>query len=87
MICFRILGIFCRKIAKEQEKKSGHIGRRKVGNPRRGVNLRRNVGCLAMARLRGQNGTPRVRHGVATVHREQISDFCYRTPHIHTPIV
>ena len=62
--------------------------------------IRRNVGCLAAARPRGQNGTPRVRHNiaklrhseglrrnVATVHSEQISDFCFRTPRIRTLIV
>ena len=62
--------------------------RRSVGNPRHGVDLHRSVGCLAVARPRGKNGTPRVRHVVATLHRgedlrrniatvhhEQILDF------------
>ena len=71
-----------------------------VGNPRHGLDLHRSVECLAVAKSRDQNGTPRVRHGVAslrrgevlrrsvaTVHSEQISDFCFRTPRISTPIV
>ena len=66
--------------------------RRSVRNPHRGVDLRCNVGCLTAARPRGQNDPPSgtLRHsfatpwrgllrGVDTVHREQISDFCFRT--------
>ena len=85
-------------MAKRQKKKkiSGHIGllRRNVGNQRR------SVGCLTVARPRCQNGTPWVRHGeglrrsvvvlrlnLASIHSEQILDFCFRTPRIRTPIV
>ena len=76
MFCFEILRIFREKSRKSKIWKSGHFGL-----------LRRSVGCLAAARLRCQNGTPRVRHGLPTVHREQISDFCFRKPRICTPIV
>ena len=63
----------------EEKWKSGHIKLlcRSVGNPRCGVDLHQGVGCLVAARLRCQNGTPRVYHdiavlrcGLATVHSE-----------------
>ena len=97
MICFRVLRILGEKSQKSKlEKKTGHIGllRCSAGNSHRSVDLSLNVGCLAVVRPRGQNGTPWVRHEVAklrriiaTVHSEQISGFCFRTPRIHTPIV
>ena len=88
IICFGILGIFWRKIAKEQEKNldtsgsyAAHIGllRRNIGNPCHDVNLHHGV-----AKLHCGEG---LRRGVAIVHNEQISDFCFRTPRIRTPIV
>ena len=45
-------------MAKKQSWKSTHIRL-----------LRRNVGCLAATRPRGQNGTPQVLHGVAKLCR------------------
>ena len=89
MICFEIFGIFGKKIAKSQKKNLGKNGllRCSVRNPRRSIALRYSLGYLAAARPRCQIGTSRVRHGVATVHREQISDFCFRTPRIRAPIV
>ena len=86
MFCFEILRIFEEKSQKGANWKSRHIWllRRSVGNPRRGVDLRQGVGCLASARPRCQNGTPRVRHDIAklcrsvpTVHSEKILDFCF----------
>ena len=59
----------------------------------RGVALRRNEGCLATTRLKGKKAPPppRVHYGVAllrrdvdTVHTRKFSDFCFRTPLIHT---
>ena len=60
MICFGFLRILGEKSQNNNWKKSGHIGLlcRNVGNPRRGVDLCRNMGCLTTARSRGQNGTP-----------------------------
>ena len=95
MICFGILRIFGEKSKKNKNWKSGHIGllRHNVGNPRRGLHLHQGMGCLAMARLRCQNGTPRVRHGeclrhsVATVHRGQNFGFLFRKFSFCTPIV
>ena len=60
MICFGFLRILGEKSQNNNWKKSGHIGllRRSVGNPRRGVDLRRSVGCLTAVRSRSQNGTP-----------------------------
>ena len=86
MICFGILRIFGEKSQNSKNWKSGHIGLlcRNVGNPRRDVDLRQCVGCLVVARLRCQNGTPRVRHnvvvlrrGVDTVHRGQKFGFLF----------
>ena len=83
MICFGFLGIFGEKLKKTKLEKSAHIGL-----------LCHIVGCLAAARPRCQNDTPRVRHGVeklrrgvATVHNEQSLNFCFQTPRIRTPIV
>ena len=76
MICFRYLGIFGEKLQKTK-KKPGHIGL-----------LLRRVGCLVAARPRFlHRSIAELCRGVATVHSEQISDFCFRTPHICTPIV
>ena len=71
MICFGILRIFGEKSQKSKNWKSRQIGllRRNVGNPRRGVHLRQGLGCLAAVTPRCQNGTPRVRHDVALLHR------------------
>ena len=67
-----------RKSEKKREK-LGIIGllHRSIGNPRRSVDLCQGVGYLAAARPRCQNGTPQVRHGVATVHSEQIFGFLF----------
>ena len=99
MFCFGILRIFGEK---SQHSKNWKIWAYRVPTPQRrephhGVDLRQGVGYLTAARTRCQNGTPRVRRGVAklrhgevlcrsvaTVHSEQISDFCFQTPHIHT---
>ena len=63
---FWVFEDFWKKIAKEQTGKFGHIGLLclSVRNPRCDVDLRCSVGCLVAARPRGQNGTPKVRHGV-----------------------
>ena len=83
-------------IAKEKNWKSGHIGllHRSVGNQRHRVDLRQGVGSLAAARLRGKNGTPRVRNSVeklsrsvSTIHRGQIFGFLFRKSSFCTPIV
>ena len=96
MFFFEILSAFGENRKRGKLEKSRHFGflHRSVGNPRRDIALRRSVGCLAAVMPRGQNGTPRVRHdvevlrrSVATVHSEQISYFCFRTPRIRTPIV
>ena len=93
---FRFWGFLEKNRKRAKKNKSWHIRilRCSVGNPHRRVDLHRTMGCLAAARSECQNGTPRVRHGiaklhhdVAIVHREQISDFYFRTPRIHTPIV
>ena len=54
MICFEILSDFKRKSQKREIGKFCIFGflRHSVGNPRRGVALRRSVGCLATARPR-----------------------------------
>ena len=76
-----------------RKKKTGNLGkkigllRRSVGNPHHGVDLHHSVGCPRRGEVGGQNGTHQVRHGVATIHDEQILDFCFRTPRIRTPIV
>ena len=89
IICFRILRIFGEKLQKSKNWKSGHIGllHRSVGNPRCGVDQPQGMGCIVAARLRCQNGTPRVRHGVATVHRGQNFGFLFRKSNFCTPIV
>ena len=73
MFCFEILRIF------GENGKSRHFRLlcRSVGNPRRSVDLRQGVGCLALARPRCQNGTPRVHHDVASVHRGQNFGFLF----------
>ena len=77
MICFGIVGIFVKKPQNSKNWKSGHneLLRRSVGNPCCGVNLRQGVGYLVATRPRCQNGTPQVRHGVATVHIGQNFGF------------
>ena len=72
MFCFEILRIFGEKSQKRKNWKSGHFGllRRSVGNPRRGIDQRQGVGCLAAARPRCQNGTPWVHHDVAKLCRD-----------------
>ena len=89
MFCFGILRIFEEKLQKSKRWKFRHFGllRRSIGNPRRGVDLRQGVGCLAAARLRCQNGTLWVRRGVDTVHIKQIFGLLFRRSSIHTPIV
>ena len=69
MICFGILRIFGEKSQNRKNWKSGHMGllRCSVGNPRCGVDLRQGMGCLTAARLGCQNGTPRIRRGIATL--------------------
>ena len=66
----------------EQKLETGHFGplRYNEGHPRRGVALRRNEGCLAVARPKGQKVRPPppwtslrrnvavLRCGVGTVH-------------------
>ena len=64
MFCFEILRIFGEKSQKSKLKNLGTSG-----SPCCGVDLRRSVGCLAAARPRCQNGSPRVRHGVAKLRR------------------
>ena len=66
MICFGFLRIFGEKTQKCKLKNLGtsRLLRHSVGNPCCGVDLCHNVGCLAAARPRGQNSTPRVRHGL-----------------------
>ena len=69
MFCF---GIFLRKSHKRRKLQNlGKKGllRHSVGNPHRGVDLCQGMGCLAAARPRCRNGTPRVRHGVAVLRR------------------
>ena len=61
MFCFRILGLFWRKIAKVQKLENlGTIGliRCNVGNPRHDVDLRQGVGYPATTRSRCQNWHP-----------------------------
>ena len=89
MFCFETLRFFGEKSQKSKNWKSRHFGLllRSVGNPRHGVDLHQGVGCLAVAMLRCQNGTPRVRRGVATVHRGKIFGFLFRKSSICTPIV
>ena len=67
MFCFEILMIFGEKLQMSKYWKSGHFGLLclSIGNPRRSVDLHQGVECLAAARLRCQNGTPRVHHGVS----------------------
>ena len=62
MFCFEILRIFGEKLQKSKNWKFGHFELLRcssVGNPRRNVDLRQGMGCLAAARPRCQNGTPR----------------------------
>ena len=89
MICFGILRIFGEKSQNRKNWKSGHIGllHRNIRNPRRGVDLCQGVGCLAAARPRCQNGTPRVRHVIATVHKGHNFLFLFRKSSFCTPIV
>ena len=97
MFCFGILRIYGGNRKKKGKLENmGIIGllRHSVGNPRRGVDLCQGMEYLIAARLRCQNGTPQVHHGVAlllrsiaTVNNKQILDFCFRTPRIRTPIV
>ena len=70
IICFGIFRIFGEKSQKTKNLKSGQIGllHHSVGNPRRDIDLRQGVGCRVATRLRCQNGTPRVCHGVAKLH-------------------
>ena len=100
MFCFEVLGIFGEKSQKRKEKNMGTSGsyaaawvRRSVGNPRRGIDLCRRVGCLTTARPRCQFGIAWVCHGISflhygvdTVHSEKVFGFLFRTPHIRTPI-
>ena len=69
-VSFGFWGDFWRKIAKEKPEKSGQNGllRRSVRNPRRGVALRRSMGCLAMVRPRCPKGYPSgmLQHSFAT---------------------
>ena len=67
IFCFEILRIFEEKLKKSKIWKFGHFELLclSIGNPRCSVDLRQGVGCLAAARLRCQNGTPRVHHGVS----------------------
>ena len=60
MIYFVILRIFGEKSKKEENGKFGQNGllHCSVGNPRCGVDLRRSVGCLVVARPRCQNWHP-----------------------------
>ena len=66
MFCSEILSDFGKNRKREKLEKPGHFGflRLNVGNPRRGVALRRSVGCLAPARprcpKRHPSGTPRL---------------------------
>ena len=89
MFCFEVLRIFGEKSQKNKNWKSWHIGllRRNVGNPCRGVNLRQGVGCLAAARQRCQNGTPRVRHDVAVLRHNEglrcIAVLCHSVATVH----
>ena len=89
MNCFGILRTFGEKSQNSKNWKSGHIRllRRSVGNPRRGVDLHQGVGCLAAARPRCQNGTPRVCRGIAIVHRGQNFGFLFQKSSFCTPIV
>ena len=89
MICFGILRIFGDKLQNSKNRKFGHIGllHHSVGNPRRGVDVCQGMGCLTAERPRCQNGTPRVRHDVATVHIGQNFGFLFRKSSIRTPIV
>ena len=74
MFCFGILRTL-EEITKrgklENLEKIGLISRsvgnprRSIGNPRRSVDLCQVVGSLAAARSRYQNGTPRIRRGIA----------------------
>ena len=74
MICFEFFEDFGEKSQKEKTRKFGQTraptAQRGMPSPRRGQGA--------------QNGTPRVRYGVAllrrgvdTVHCEKISDFCF----------
>ena len=65
MICFGILRIFGEKSQKLEIW--AYRVRRSIGSPRRGVDLRQGMGCLAAVRLGCQNGTPRIRKGIATL--------------------
>ena len=85
----------------EQKLETGHFGplRYNEGHPRRGVALRRNEGCLAVARPKGQKVRPPPPLDFTTTQRssatlwcrhcshEPFLDFCFRTLRICTPIV
>ena len=68
---FRV--IFGEKSQKGKLEKSRQNGllRLSVRNPRCGIDLCRNVGCLTRRGRGAQNGTPRVRHSVATLRHDE----------------
>ena len=86
-VSFGFWGDFWRKIAKRENQKNlgktGFYAAAWDASPRRGRGA--------------QNGTPRVRHGIATLHRgvaqvatvhsEKVFGFLFPTPRIRTPIV
>ena len=71
MFCFEFLRIFGEKsqISKRENLGKHEPLRRSVGNPRRGVAYAVAWDALAAARPGCQNGTPRVRHGIALLCR------------------
>ena len=101
MFCFEILRIFGEKSQKSKLENLGTSGsprcdvdlRRSVGclaaaRPRCQIGTPRVRHGVAKLR-RGEGLLRRVvvlLHNVATVHNEQISDFCFQTPRIRTPI-
>ena len=60
MICFEILSDFWRKSQKGETGKSGIFGflRRSIGNPCRGIAIRRNVGCPHRSEVGGAKMAP-----------------------------
>ena len=77
MICFEILRIFGEKSQKSKDENRAPTSQSREPTPRH--------------RPTPQHGIPGhdegLRRGVAIVHSEQISDFCFQTPCIRTPVV
>ena len=87
MICFGIL-----EKKKSQKRKTENLGKTGSYALVWDALLRRGRGAkIGTLRVRHDEGLRRsvavLRRRVATIHSEHISDFCFRTPRICTPIV